>query len=173
MAVGCKLSHGDLSLHTQIASNPHIDANHFALFTGLGQQLLPVLTVGGAGAIDGLAAIFPRVVVRLWEATLQGGLDEARSIQVSRLTRCESQISVLNALQEAVCRGEELVVGKGVPGIKSAVSRVLGMGDQDGTRLPLKGGMSDDEWAKWTDVMDDLGALEKELASGSGEENGK
>ena len=81
--VGCKLSHGDLSLHTQIASNPRIDPNHFALYTGLGQQLLPVLTVGGAGAIDGLAAFFPRVVIRLWEATLQGGLDEARSIQVS------------------------------------------------------------------------------------------
>jgi len=126
--------------------------------------------VGGAGAIDGLAAIFPRVIVRLWEATLQGGLDEARSIQVSRF---DCQMSVLNAVQEAVCRGEELVVGKGVPGIKSAVSRVLGMGDQDGTRLPLKGGMPDDEWAKWTDVMDDLGALEKELASGSGQENGK
>lgn len=82
LTVGAKLSHGDLSLHTRIASNPHIDPTHFALYTGLGQQLLPVLTVGGAGAIDGLAAIFPRVVVRLWEATLQGGLDEARSIQV-------------------------------------------------------------------------------------------
>ena len=65
------------------------------------------------------------------------------------------------------------MVGKGVPGIKSAVSRCLGMGDEDGTRLPLKGGMADDEWAKWTDIMDDLGALEKELASGSGQENGK
>ena len=83
ITVGCKLSHGDISLHTQIASNPRIDPNYFALFTGLGQQLLPVLTVGGAGAIDGLAAFFPRVVVRLWEATLQGVLDEARSIQVS------------------------------------------------------------------------------------------
>ena len=49
--VGCKLSHGDLSLHTQIASNPKIDSSHFATFTGLGQQLLAVLTVGGAGAI--------------------------------------------------------------------------------------------------------------------------
>ncbi len=95
LTVGCKLSHGDLSLHAQIASSPHIDSNHFALFTGLGQQLLPVLTVGGAGAIDGLAAIFPRVVVRLWEATLQGGLDEARSIQVSNFY---CTISVLNAV---------------------------------------------------------------------------
>ena len=104
--------------------------------------------MGGAGAIDGLAAFFPRVVVRLWEATLQGGLDEARSIQ------------------EAVCRGEELVVGKGVPGIKEAVSRVLGMGDLDGTRLPLKGGLGAGEWEKWKDIMDDLSSLEEELASG-------
>ena len=145
--VGCKLSHGDLSLHTQIASNARIDSNKFATFTGLGQQLLPVLTVGGAGAIDGLAAIFPRVVCRLWEATCQGCLDEARTIQ------------------EAVCRGEELVVGCGVPGIKEAVSRVLGMGDRDGTRLPLKGGIGDAGWEKWTEVMDDLGSLEQELAT--------
>ena len=145
--VGCKLSHGDLSLHTQIASNPKIDSNKFPVFTGLGQQLLAVLTVGGAGAIDGLAAIFPRVIVRLWESTTQGNLDEARSIQ------------------EAVCKGEELVVGCGVPGIKEAVSRVLGMGDRDGTRLPLKGGIGDAEWVKWTEIMDDLGSLEQELAS--------
>lgn len=145
--VGCKLSHGDMSLHTQIASNPRIDSNRFAVFTGLGQQLLPVLTVGGAGAIDGLAAIFPRVVVRLWEATLQGGLDEARSIQ------------------EVICKGEELVVGCGVPGIKEAVSRVLGMGDKDGTRLPLRGGIGDAEWEKWAEIMEDLESLEKELGS--------
>ena len=72
-----------------------------------------------------------------------------------------------------MCKGEDLVVGKGVPGIKSAVSRVLGMGDEDGTRLPLKGGLPEDEWAKWTDIMDDLGALEKELASGTPGENGR
>ena len=127
----------------------------FSTYTGLGQQLLPVLTVGGAGAIDGLAAFFPRVVVRLWEATLQGSLNEARSIQ------------------EAVCRGEELVVGKGVPGIKEAVSRVLGMGDVDGTRLPLKGGLGVGEWEKWKDIMNNLGALEEELASGKSRPDGK
>ena len=59
------------------------------------------------------------------------------------------------------------MVGKGVPGIKSAVSRILGMGDEDGTRLPLRGGLPDEEWAKWSQIMDDLGALEEELASGS------
>ena len=59
------------------------------------------------------------------------------------------------------------MVGKGVPGIKSAVSRILGMGDEDGTRLPLRGGLPDEEWAKWSQIMDDLEALEKELASGN------
>ena len=147
--VGCKLSHGDNLLHTQIASNPRIDSNKFAVFTGLGQQLLPVLTVGRAGAIDGLAAIHASVLVRLWEATMQGGLDEAKSIE------------------EAVCRGKELVVGCGVPGVKEAVSSILGMGDRDGTGLPLKGGIGDAEWEKFTDVMDDLGSLEHELGSTS------
>lgn len=65
------------------------------------------------------------------------------------------------------------MVGKGVPGIKSAVSRVLGMGDEDGTRLPLKGGLAEDEWAKWTEIMDDLEALEKELGSATSGENGR
>ena len=128
--VGCKLSHGDLSSHTQIASNSQIESKKFATFTGFGQQLLPILTVGEAGAIDGLSAIFPRSLVRLWKATFQGILDKAK------------------ATQEAVCRGEELVAGGGVPGVKEAVSRVLGMGDRDGTRFPLKGGIGDTEWEK-------------------------
>ena len=64
-----------------------------------------------------------------------------------------------------------LVVGEGVPGIKSAVSRILGIGDEDGTRLPLCGGLPDEEWAKWSPIMDDLGALEKELASRNSQVN--
>ena len=57
------------------------------------------------------------------------------------------------------------MVGFGVPGIKEAVSRVLGMGDKDGTRLPLKGSMGDDEWEKWKKVMDELKSLEDEIGS--------
>lgn len=57
------------------------------------------------------------------------------------------------------------MVGCGVPGIKEAISRVLGMGDRDGTRLPLKGSMRDGEWEKWTEITDDLKSLEDELAS--------
>lgn len=64
--VGCKLSHGDVSKHVLIASNPRIDHETFQAFTGPGQQLLPAQTVGCAGAIDGLAGIFPQSVVHLF-----------------------------------------------------------------------------------------------------------
>lgn len=67
-------------------------------------------------------------------------------------------------IQEIVCRGEELVVGCGVVGVKEGVSRVLGMGDKDGTRLPMKGGMPDAEWAKFEGVVAELERLEEDLS---------
>ena len=55
------------------------------------------------------------------------------------------------------------MVGYGAPGINEAVSRVLRLGDVDGTRLPLEGGMGQGEWKKWTGVIEDLDSPEKEL----------
>ena len=64
--VGTKLSHGVIDDQTLITASPRIDHDHFYVFTGLGQNLLPVLAVGGVAAIDALAAVFPRVLVRLF-----------------------------------------------------------------------------------------------------------
>ncbi|KAL8646148.1 MAG: hypothetical protein Q9226_006996 [Calogaya cf. arnoldii] len=143
---GAKLSHGDLSLHTQLASSPLPSMAHdkFATFTGLGQQLLPVLTVGGAGAIDGLAAIFPKTVVRLYELIKKEEIAEARK------------------LQEIVARGEGLVVGHGVVGVKEGVRRVLGWDSE--CRLPLVKGMEEDKWRDWEDVFKELEKVEKRLS---------
>ena len=101
--------------------------------------------VGCAGTIDGLANIFPSTIVRLYEAVQQGDYEQARKIQ------------------EVVCRGEELVVGCGVVGVKEAVSCVLGMGDTDGTRLPMKGGMPEGSWAKFEGVVTELQKLEQTI----------
>lgn len=140
---GAKLSHGDLSLHTQLASSKvsSMSHEHFATFTGLGQQLLPILMVGGAGAIDGLAAIFPRTVVRLYDLIKDGKWEEARE------------------LQEVVARGEGLVVGHGVVGAKEGIKRVLGWDSE--CRLPLRKGMSDEAWKRWEGVMSELEEAEK------------
>ncbi|KAI4227196.1 MAG: hypothetical protein L6R36_002573 [Xanthoria steineri] len=143
---GAKLSHGDLSLHTQLAASPLPSMAHdqFATFTGLGQQLLPVLTVGGAGAIDGLAAFFPKTVVRLYELIKKGDVAEARE------------------LQEIVARGEGLVVGHGVVGVKEGVRRVLGWDSE--CRLPLVKGLREEQWDEWKGVVGELEKVEKGLS---------
>ncbi|EON67145.1 hypothetical protein W97_06398 [Coniosporium apollinis CBS 100218] len=149
--VGCKLSHGDVADHGLIALSPNIDHSQFRTFTGLGQQLLPVLTLGGAGAIDGLAAIFPKTVVRLYNL-----FQEDQSF---------AQLEKMRELQYKISGGEKLVVKWGTIGVKEAVSRVLGFGDKDGGRLPLSGGLpgGETEWENWKHVMEALEAVEKTL----------
>jgi 2-keto-3-deoxy-L-rhamnonate aldolase len=136
--VGCKLSHGDVSYHAQIASNPLIDHNKFYTFTGLGQQLLPVMSVGVVGAIDGCAGFFPKTVVKLYNLALKN-------------QPTDEEVAERRLLQYKVSSMEEIVVKYGTVGIKEAISRLRGMGDLDGTRLPLLGGIpgGDVEWDKW------------------------
>ncbi|GAB7353172.1 hypothetical protein MBLNU459_g3702t1 [Dothideomycetes sp. NU459] len=150
--VGCKLSHGDLPDHTLIAANPNIDPSHFAVFTGLGQNLLPVLTVGGQGAIDGLAGIFPRTVVRLY------------TVYHDSLTRGtkKEDLAEMRRLQFRICEGERLIAKWGTVGIKEAIARTWGYGDKEGARLPLQGGLQggDKEWENWKGVIEGLKELE-------------
>ncbi|KAM0743563.1 hypothetical protein ACQRIT_001822 [Beauveria bassiana] len=154
--VGCKLSHGDVSQLTQIASNPAIDGSTFRVFTGLGQQLLPVVSVGCAGAIDGSAGFFPKSLVRLFALSRkQTALSEAERVERA-------------LLQYRVSCMEELIVRRGIPGIKEAISRLRGFGDADGggTRLPLAGGLpggGEAEWAKWKGVLGNMEELERAL----------
>jgi 2-keto-3-deoxy-L-rhamnonate aldolase len=150
--VGTKLSHGDISVHAQIGANPNIDHTHFHTFTGLGQQLLPVLSLGLAGTIDGSAGFFPKSVVHLYNLSVKNNVSDA-------------EVKERRLLQYKLSSVEELVVKYGTVGIKEAVSRVLNMGDRDGTRLPLSGGIpgGDKEWENWTQAIGDLEAVEKTL----------
>ncbi|KAI5816400.1 hypothetical protein BZA77DRAFT_264130 [Pyronema omphalodes] len=150
--VGAKFSHGDISIHGQVGSDPEIDHKRFTLYTGLGQHLFPAMQVGVAGAIDGLAGFFPATVVRLFEV--------ASAETFGPNERKEAQL-----LQLAISRGEDLVVKWGTVGIKEACSRINGFGDRDGTRLPLKGGLpgGDAEWQKWEEIMAALSKLEEAI----------
>lgn len=141
--VGCKLSHGDVSAHAQIASSPAIDHERFRTFTGLGQQLLPVVAVGGAGAIDGCAGFFPKTVVRLYELSARDGVITGEKARERR------------RLQFKISSVEELVARFGTVGIKEAISRLRGFGERDGTRLPLHGGIpgGDAEWENWKGIV--------------------
>ncbi|KAG9229032.1 dihydrodipicolinate synthase [Amylocarpus encephaloides] len=150
--VGCKLSHGDVSIHAQIACSPLIDHTHFHTFTGLGQQLLPILSLGCAGTIDGSAGFFPKSVVRLYNLGVKDRPTDA-------------EVKERRLLQYKVSAVEEIVVKYGTVGIKECVSRILGMGARAGTRIPLEGGIpgGDKEWENWKEVVGELGAVEKGL----------
>ena len=148
--VGCKLSHGDVSLHCQVSSHPSIDHAHFATYTGLGQQLLPMMSVGGVGAIDGSAGCFPRTHVRLWE--------------LCRLARpSDEEIAERRRLQYRVSCVEELVIAHGTVGIKEAISRLRGFGSVDGGRLPLAKGLGEAGWSEWEAVVSAVEEEEKRL----------
>ncbi len=77
----------------------------------------------------------------------------------------EEEVKERRLLQYKVSAVEEIVVKFGTVGIKEAISRILGLGDIDGTRLPLFGGVpgGDKEWESWKEVIGDLDAVEKSL----------
>ena len=150
--VGCKLSHGDVSQITQVALNPAIDVSNFHVFTGLGQQLAPVVSVGCVGAIDASAGFFPKSLVRLLELA-------------SKARPTDGELKERRELQYKVSCMEEIVVKHGIVGIKEAISRLRGFGDVDGSRLPLCGVVSggDAEWKNWEGVLGAMEDVEKSL----------
>ena len=138
--VGCKMSHGNVSHHVQVSLDPAIDHSKFRVYSGFGQQLGPIVLFGAAGVIDGLAAIYPRTVARLFELAAKRPVTE-------------EALKEMHSLQFAVSRAEEMIGKWGIVGIKEGVYQVLKMGNLEGGRLPLKGRMPNGEWENWNAAM--------------------
>ncbi|KAK3680436.1 hypothetical protein B0T22DRAFT_177669 [Podospora appendiculata] len=133
--VGCKMSHGNVSHHVQVSLDPKIDHDEFRVYSGFGQQLGPIVLFGAAGVIDGMAAFYPKTVVRLMALAEKG--------EINAETRAE-----IHHLQFVVSRAEEFVVRYGMIGIKEGVFRLTGLGTQEGGRLPIRGTLTDEVWEK-------------------------
>ncbi|KAK4149140.1 hypothetical protein C8A00DRAFT_19136 [Chaetomidium leptoderma] len=133
--VGCKMSHGNVSHHLQVSLDPGIDHDQFRVYSGFGNQLGPIVAFGAAGIIDGMAAFYPKTVVRLMELMLKGESTPAAQAEIHRL-------------QFVVSQGEEFVMRYGVLGIKEAVYRVAGFGNLEGGRLPIRGELPEGAWDK-------------------------
>ncbi|KAI5927722.1 hypothetical protein F4810DRAFT_278938 [Camillea tinctor] len=138
--VGCKMSHGNVSYHVQVSTSPKIDSTKFRVFSGFGQQLGPIVVFNAAGVIDGLAAIYPSTVVRLFDVVNKRPLDE-EAIKEARV------------LQHRVSSAEEFIGRWGVLGIREAIYHVTGLGTLEGGRAPLRGKIPDGAWAEWNHVM--------------------
>jgi len=146
--VGCKMSHGNVSHHVQVSLDPAIDHSRFRVYSGLGQQLGPIVLFGAAGVVDDLAAIYPRAVARLFD------LAAKRPVTPEALAEIQS-------MQFVVSRAEEMIGKWGIVGIKEGIYQVLKMGNLQGGRLPLRGRMPKGEWENWSVAMDSMKALEE------------
>ena len=145
-----KRSHGNVSYHLQVSLHPDIDHTKFRVYSGFGQQLAPIVFLDAAGAIDGLAAIYPATVTRLFDLAVK------RPITNDALKEIQS-------LQFAVSQAEEFIVKWGIAGIREGIYRALGMGTLEGGRLPLKGSIPSDEWEKWESATTAMAKIEHNL----------
>jgi len=148
--VGAKMSHGDVAAHIQVACNPRIDHARFRLFSGFGQQLAPIVMMGAAGVIDGLAAFYPKAVVRLMQ------LAEKRPIT-------EEELREVRRLQFASSHAAEVIGKWGILGIREGIYRELGMGNLEGGRLPLRGKLPSGEWETLKTFYEPIRKIEKAL----------
>ncbi|KAJ4286002.1 hypothetical protein N0V88_008153 [Collariella sp. IMI 366227] len=126
--------------------DPTIDHAKFQVYSGFGNQLGPIVRFGAAGVIDGMAAFYPKTVVRLMALIEQGDQTPETHSEIQRL-------------QFAVSQGEEFVMRYGVLGIKEAVYRLTGFGTLEGGRLPIKGKLPEGTWEKAKGLF--LGPIEK------------
>ncbi|OAL51701.1 dihydrodipicolinate synthetase [Pyrenochaeta sp. DS3sAY3a] len=131
--VGCKMSHGDVSLHVQVSTDPSIDHSKFRVYSGFAQQLGPIVLFGAAGVIDGLSAFYPKTVVRLQELSEKQPMDQNTLDEIQRL-------------QYAVSRAQNYIIRTGIIGIREGIIRIIGMGALEGGRLPLRGRLDEGAW---------------------------
>lgn len=148
--VGAKMSHGNVSHHFQVSLHPDIDHAQFHLYSGFGQQLYPVVSMGGAGVIDGLAAFFPKTVVRLYNMAISLPADAEQMKEICRL-------------QFAVSSMEEFVGKHGIVGIKVAIAKLLEMGGELEMRLPIAQNVEDEDWRKWSAQVERIKKIEDSL----------
>lgn len=139
-----------MSHHLQVSLNPEIDHSSFRVFSGLGQQLGPIVLFGASGVVDGLAGIFPKTVCRLFRLASKTPLD-MESLEEAR------------RLQWLVASAEEFVGGRGVLGVREALYKALGFGNLSGGRLPLRGSLAEGSHENWCGILDQMKEEESKL----------
>lgn len=144
---GVKLTHFNLDMYTLLGQDKEMrDVDNFKPFTGLGQVLIPALAVGVHGAIDGLSAIFPKVMVNLFTLFHLGKISEAA------------------ALQALAAEADLMIAELNVVGVKRALKDIHGLGGENLTgRPPLSRPLDLDSYNKYADIMEKLNILESSL----------
>ena len=85
------------------------------VFTGMGRMMLPAMTIGAAGCVDGPPCLAPELWVEIWDAYQAGDLARAEAAQAKASEVMDSLLDLgyLGALKAAV--GERLGIDCGDP----------------------------------------------------------
>ena len=85
---GVKEASGDFSL---ILKTKRLCPKDFVLYSGNDDQIVPILSLGGAGVISTMANVIPRETQRICDLWAEGNRDEAAALQI----RCQPLIQAL------------------------------------------------------------------------------
>lgn len=143
--VGCKLTHYNFPLYTLLCQSPQLKANNFRNLAGVGQVLLPGLSVGVEGCIDGFSNIFPKSMVKIFTDYGAGNIAEAQELQ-GLVTLVNEMTAVLNIL-----------------GLKYGIKYALGLGAVVHGRPPLNQDIDINVWNKYLPAFNKLLEIEKQL----------
>lgn len=144
--VGVKLTHFNLDLYTLLGKDYHMcETENFRPFTGLGQILVPALSVGIYGAIDGLSALFPKIMVKLYTLVQENKWKEA------------------SELQYLVTKTDRMIMELNVVGVKHALKEIHGLGESVIGRPPLSKPVDLQAYQKYAKDIQVLVEVEKSL----------
>ena len=144
--IGAKLTCGNVGKLARLASATsaatHSHPSQYICLAGSADFLLPALSVGGSGALAGLANIAPKACVALYHAFAKGKMDRARE------------------LQAILARADEIVQKGGVVGVKVGLRNWFGYGGVARKPLPIWG---KEQIRANRDALEEVFRLEGEL----------
>lgn len=143
---GVKLTHFNLDMYAMLGKDEEMcETDNFRPFTGLGQVLVPGLSVGLYGAIDGLSGIFPKTMVKLFSLYQEGKLKEASD------------------LQYLVAKADQMIPDLNLIGAKAFIKKYLGIGTCLTGRPPLSMAADEAKLAKYQPNLDVINEIELSL----------
>lgn len=93
--VGIKEASGDIS---QIARVAHLCPKNFAIYAGNDDQIVPTLSLGGAGVISVVANILPRQTHEVVRLYLDGKISESLELQLAMLPLIDALFIEVNPI---------------------------------------------------------------------------
>lgn len=78
--LGMKMADYDMQSFTELVRVTHNARHDFSVFSGL-EYLQPAVALGACGSFSACGVVAPRLLLKLWESTIHGGVAEARALQ--------------------------------------------------------------------------------------------